>query len=230
MAPLLFQSTLFMQFKTFLLTVFTFCSLHLFAQSEPSNFEAGITYAPTVHSSYFTHDPAYSFLTGITCRYHLSSKWIGEVSGIYAKEGNRMEDAYFGSNINAQTGAIDTFFRIDFYYTRIEIPVTMRYRICERPHFRWNTGAGISGAFFLKRNMNYTAFPIAGSEIRNYKHTSKDLHSVAIGINLSTQLTFMPFKRISFACEPFLRLYHSAKTDPGNTWTSGIAFSTFYRF
>lgn len=142
----------------------------------------------------------FSWSTGLKCTYGLKKGALS--SGLYySSRAQRIENRTFGSNLDLSTGDYDTTFGVIDEMQFLEIPFT--YMMVAPLKGKWTCygdwGLGLS--FIVRERQRWTATPLGGKGIANYRKTSNSafvtggkliVHSgVAYPLNPKTDLVFM---------------------------------------
>lgn len=207
---------------TILLLTISFNSL---CQESNNRFRIGIGYTPymvlkkeKVNDIKGTYSNAFGLNGSVKC----ANKLRLDLGVHYSNRKYTQNNVKFSQNLNQQTGVYDTIFAFNYSSRFIEIPISLSYHIAGSEKITFFVGLGLSQQISLNQSNDWTAFPLSGNSIENYKTETNNYNLSAAGANLSIGMGYKLGDHFFMQVEPFLRNYFTQKNEYYAQKTSSI--------
>jgi Outer membrane protein beta-barrel domain len=208
-------------FTLFLLTI----SFNSLCQESNNRLRIGIGYTPymvlkkeKVNDIKGTYSNSFGLNGSVKC----ANKLRLDLGVHYSNRKYTQNNVKFSQNLNQQTGVYDTTFAINYSSRFIEIPISLNYQITASERIAFFVGLGLSQQISLNQSNDWTAFPLSGNSIKNYRTETKNYNLSATGTNLSIGMSYKLGDHFLMQVEPFLRNYFTQKNEYQSQKTSSI--------
>ncbi|MBI3234104.1 MAG: porin family protein [Bacteroidetes bacterium] len=208
-------------FALFLLMI-SFSSL---CQESTDRFRIGIGYTPyLILKKEKVNDLKGTFSNsfGVNGSLKCANKLRLDLGVHYSNRKYIQSNVKFTQNLNQQTGVYDTTFAFNYSSRFIEIPVSLNYQIGVSERVSFFVGLGLSQQISLNQSNDWTAFPLMGNSVKNYKTETNNYSLSATGVNLSIGMSYKLGDHFLMQVEPFLRNYFTQKPECQSQKTSSL--------